>query len=458
MLLKKINTVGIAGMIALSACTKNDKDGGTKGSASELINTTSVAASGKSNSESAEKLALTGEKMALNPGGFIYADEIMDKALSLDPQNQRALFYKSILKPFMAQRGIWARITPWMNKQKTETQADFARQVATMPPSAVKTFLLDGQPDIATVSDWQKHLTETRASILSARQILQDLKHSELAANFTIYNGGSNGDDNDVIARCSPKKVEEGLYEIPQCPYEYKVSLKLARPDFETLSLGLSMLATGYTSILTAYSFEGLENIQAKLEVQKRRDGYTDINKTLAILRSEPEFLKIRDAQALKDILSLGNEGLEAINYVLKHQPTLCKTGQQSANNRPGYLFAEGMCQNAESSHMVMVMNAYLRGPVEIIKTVTSSQPSKTDSSYITEINVGQILDNPIQDLKDILPTHVEPKKGLVFPDESMGGLFPHHDASAFFNFGMFSEQGQNLSNSVTIQPTQDLQ
>jgi hypothetical protein len=218
--------------------------------------------------------------------------------------------------------------------------------------------------------------------------------------------------------------------------------------------LGLTILAAGYTSILTAYDLEGLEKIAAEIEQASPREGYLDYNKFITILKSEPQFLRINDPEALKEILLIGTQGAEALNYVLKHQPELCPRGKQHHKNRSGYLFQEGMCSKAEASHAVATINAFLNGPVQVAKTVYTENNQEEQLRYLTEINIGQILEFPIVDLKEtLLPSKVDVQsRRIEFADETLGGLFPRGDASTFLIFGADIE-----SKDVQVTPSHEL-
>lgn len=451
MKLNKMTLLGLAGAMAISACSNDKSQHKDQGLASQTVNSAELEAQSSSKEETAEKLALAAEKMALNPGGFIYASELIDKSLNMDPQNNRARFYKAVVAPFMAQRGIWARIKPLVAKQTLEQQQDFEKTVSQMPESGIKEFLLDGKPDIDTLADVQKHLASTRQAFLQSRDLMQSLKKTELNANFTIYSAGNEGTDADIIRSCSPKKLAEGVYEIPHCQYQAVIPLKMTRPDFEAISLSLTTLAVGYTGIFTAYSLEGAEQITKALHEVEETNGYVDYQTGLAIVKSHPQFLKIRDPKALKDILSIGNEGMDALKYVLKHQPELCRKGQPNPKNRPGYLFSGGFCANADASHAVVSLNAFLNGPVQVVKEIDDRAGYKSEDRYLTEINIEHVLQTPIQDLRDVLPVSIDPNTSQVrFSDNSLGGLFPHNDADAFYNF-------RGITEGWSVRPARDL-
>lgn len=438
MLHNKISLIGLAGILALSACTHDRSNKLDQGHSSELVNVAELEAKALSKKDTAEQIALAAEKLALNPGGFIFADELLTKALQEDPQNTRAQFYKALLHPFMVQRGIWSRMKPWMNEQPEESKKAFYEELEQTPNSAIKDFMLDGPQDIKTISDWQSHLSTTRDALLSTRDVWQSLKTKSLTANFQVYGGA---DNYEIIRACSPKKLAEGVYEIPTCSYQSTISVKLARPDFEALSLSVSTFAVGYTWIFTAYNYEGAERISAQLKKLEETNGGVDYQTGLNIIKSEPKFLTIRDSKALSDIINLGTEGMEALRYVLKHQPELCRKGISDEKNRPGYLYANGICSSADSSHAIVTLHAFLNGPVQVVKEVDPREGHESEDRYLTEINIEQILRNPIGDLRSILPTSVDPNTSKVeFSDNSLGGLFPNNDANTFFNFGAGSK------------------
>ncbi len=433
----------LCALMLLQACGQKKTQGSSEDmSSSSLIDTKAIEAKGASKEETAEALALAAEKMALNPTGFFFAGELTAKALEIDPQNTRARFYQALLKPFLAQRGIWARIEPWMKKQGGEIYRDYLEARRSAPESNYKQFLLDGKPDIVTIKDIQDHFAVTRQELLATRDDIKGLKHTQFQANFVIYGHPTSS---EIVEQCSPKKLADGVYEIPKCPEAYLFPIKLARPDFEALALSYSAFAAGYTWIFTAYSIEGLQEIQDALKIEEEKNGMVGADKALAIIKSHPEFLQLRDPQALKEILSLGTEGTEALNYALKHQPELCRHAKEDPRNRRGYLYGNGFCAKSAASHAVALLNANMRGPVQIVKELDSIDNNDDDSRrYLTTVNVEQILTNPIQDLKSILPEFDTTNGRMKFADESLGGLFLNNDASAFFNFG------QNTNGTTT--------
>jgi hypothetical protein len=318
---------------------------------------------------------------------------------------------------------------------------------------------MDGQPDIVTASDWQNHLSQMRQSFLKARKSFKSLRGQTLDAHPAIYSGASNV---DIITTCSTQKTGKNTYEIPNCPYRYAFDVKIARPDFEALSLTFSVLGAGYMPLFTAYSLEGAERVAEKIEKLRDQNGFVPPSKVLAAIRSEPHLLKIRDEKALTDFLNLGSEGMEALNYVLTHQPELCPKDHSDNENRKGYLYAQGFCSNAEAAMAVAQLNAVLSGPTQVVKeALMHSQsgnnaapvPSMDESTdrYLTEIDLPRVLSHPIGDLKDVLPSVDETTGRYTFADESVGGLFPHRDANTFFNFGL----GVKVNTAITTPPLQ---
>ena len=443
----KIYLIGLASALALTSCTNESALNKSHQLASKTVNLKELTKNTKTNKEASEKLALFAEKMALNPGGFIFADEVFDQALEQDSTNTRALFYKGILAPLMAQKGILKRINPWLKQQKPEEQEKHQQSIDEIPQSDIKDFLLSGSEDIGTITDIQNHIDVTRSALLSSRSAIVSIKRSTLELHTIFYSGGTS----KVITDCAPKKISQGVYELRTCPQQSSLELNLTRPDFEVLALFYSSIAVGTTWAYTSYNLEDLTRISKALELETPKNGVIDYQKALSILRSEPQFLKIRNPEALKSIVSLGAEGMEAVRYALKHQPELCRKGKPDQQNRPGFLFPEGFCTNAEASHSIMTLNAILEGPFQIAKTQTNSKGEETDNRYVTEINVGNFLNNPPQDLRDLLPTEYDEQAHQIkFADETLGGLFPNADASTFFKFPIDGS-------SVSIQPAKAL-
>ncbi len=430
-----IKVLILVGAFILSACSQEEPSNKSKidkKTNSSVVDTHELSRKNAFNQNAAEEIALLAEKILPYPGGFIHANKIFDQALTLDPKNTRALFYKGVLAPVMAQKGILTRIKPWIAKQDTETQNEHQEAVSKIKNPDTIQFLNDGPQDLDTIAHIQNYLEEVGNSLMSGRELINTIKMSPITLTLPLKSINQN-DPN-----CYIQVVSEGVYKIPQClTDEDYYQVRVARPDYEAISLGYLSIAVSTTWFYTAYSLEGLERVQKAIDMENQKIGYRDLNKIYEIIKSEPEFLKIRNPNALKKIITLGQEGMEALRYALKNQPELCKNGSATSENRKGFLVSEGLCVSETISHSMMTFNAIIEGPYEIEKKAAYLDNPSDIRRYVTEINVGQFLNHPPTDLKALLPSYDKSTMRHQFLDDTLGGLFPRGDASNFFNFGI---------------------
>jgi len=443
---KIIGIVSLAGIFAITACTNNSDDKQTRSQShsSRLIDTAKIKAS-ETKENAAEQLALAAEQMIPSFNGFIYANELLDEALALNPNNTRAIFYKALLKPVLAQKGVLTRVRPWILTQAKEAQESYNKSIAEIPNSETKEFLLNGKEDIGGIADVYKYTDDLSEAFMVSQQAIDSIKRSPMVISIPTKSV-------DILRKeCWVKKISDGNYVIPTCLDARDLTqVRVTRPDYEALSLIFLSYAVTSSWVYSPYSLEGYEKISNAMDREVHKHGKVSHAKVLEILNSEPNFLKLRNPNGLKGIVALGNKGMEAIQYALKKQPELCPNGSDAENNRFGYLFNNGFCVTDAAARSFMETKAILNGPYQV-KVTKSTKYGEIKADYITDINLGAFLENPPVDLKTHIPTLNTETDEYQFSDETLGGLFPNGDASFILNFTKKSED------SVDVMPAQSM-
>ncbi len=202
---------------------------------------------------------MAGEQLA-TPTGFMYADVVLDQALSQDPDNKKAQFYKAFLAQPMALQGILARIKPLANL-KPETKKQYEEAISGLPNSGLKTFLFDGQEDIKTEKDAQAFVDEIHQGQEKFRQFLKANKDLELTLNLNDW--AIQGSVKKAMDDCAVNQVTAGVYEIKKCDLTHTLEVKLNRADIEALqqiTAGLQI----YTAMLNSYDASGTIAVSEK--------------------------------------------------------------------------------------------------------------------------------------------------------------------------------------------------
>ncbi len=138
-------TATVFGLIACSSKNSNPVSG------KEYLNVAAIEASSLPKEKKAEAIAEAGEQL-IGTRSFVYANDVFETALKIDPTNRRAQFYHRSLAPSMALKGIATRVRPLLDeKAKLEMEVNLANY----PDSGVKRFLTDGREDLKSEKDIQ---------------------------------------------------------------------------------------------------------------------------------------------------------------------------------------------------------------------------------------------------------------------------------------------------------------
>lgn len=369
--------------------------------------------------EKAEKLALAGEQLT-TPTGFMYADLVFDQALSLDSSNKRAQFYKAFLATPMALRGILARVKPLAyTHQKTKKEYDEA--ISNLPNSSLKTFLFDGTGNITTEKDIQSFVDQIHNGQDQFRTYLKNNKNLELTLNVNDW--AIQGSIQKALQECAVNQVAKGVYDIKKCDVTSALQFKLNRADVEALqqiSAGMQI----YTAMLTSYDATG------SIATARKFDGQKVSNKVLwKELSKSADFAKLRNADALKNVIGMGVDAVAGIRWAVQIQNELCQYGEKNSNNRSGFLFGKGVCIKSKNED-----GSILEDTLRLVDTVLSGQSIEVtigqNQEIKTQVRPSTVLAKPIADLKALRPVFNNCDKVSSVSDDTLGGMFPNNDAN----------------------------
>lgn len=411
------NLVVLASLSSLVACSPGQN---TTNQGIRTLNSAAIVADETlTPTEKAEKLALAGEQLT-TPTGFMYADFVFDQALSIDPNNQRAQFYKALLATPMALKGIMARIKPLADRD-AKSQKEYNDALQNLPNHGLKTFLLDGQPDIKNEKGVQDFLTQIYQGQNQLREFLKKNKSMELTLNLNDW--AIPGAIQRSMEECAIEQVEQGVYEIQLCPMNEVLQMKMNRADIEMLqhfTAGMQI----YLATLVSYDFTGV--VATSIKHEGKQSSARAFYKDLALV---PDFGKLRNAQALKNIVPMGIDAVAGVRWALQIQHELCPYGENNHKNRRGFLFREGLCIKAENEDGTL-----LEDTLKIVDSVLLGQPQAVNLGQYGEIRTvikpTAPLLNPIMDLKTLRPVFSPCNTIQAVSDDTLGGLFPNKDAN----------------------------
>ena len=381
------------------------------------VDINSIMESKASASVKAEQLALAAEQL-LTPSGFIYADMILDQALTLDPNNKRAGLYKSFLAGSMATKGILARVKPLADKDP-ESKKKLAEMIEKMQEGSLKKFLLDGKPEIKDEKDVQAFADSVINGLGKFRQFLKSNKNLEIELNVNDYMTSA-GRSYSYSSYCNTYPTANGNYET-DCYTNEEESVNttpskfsLNRADIE----GLQHITAGYQiygSLLNSYSVSGA--IGVAKNAANRNKPTSQIWKELS---RDADFGKLRN-DVFARIPELGTDAIIGVRWALSVQDQLCPSGAEVSNARPGMLFGKGVCFKQPTTD--------LEKALDFVELALQGQKVPVRLGMIdTEVVPKAILSNPVKDLKALKPVFNDCGKVAAVSDDTLNGLFPHGD------------------------------
>lgn len=367
----------------------------------------------------AETLADAAEQL-VSPYTFMLADKVADMALSKDPKNLKARFYKAFLKRAMVMKGILKRVRPFAQTYGDIAQLD--QNIKNFPNSPLRDFLLDGNEDIKTYSDIQDVL----------------VKYAQAVNDFRIFL--KNNEDMDLTLKLNPYVFEQQLKEdaVKNCVVEQNdsenVSVQCDLRDIAIKKLNsgdavaLEQMEAGevlYYALYTSYSVEGIERILPK----NGAENTLSPQEQMSLIQSAPNLGRLRKDQTISLMTSLGADFSVAAKWAMKYQSNLCPKGYGVQGQRKKQLFANGICirDMSEMQRTVTLLDQALRGVINVNLLDGNNQERSAD------VNPFAIAKNPVQDLRLLMPNNFNAcGKATSLKDKTLGGLFPNGDAEVF--------------------------
>lgn len=432
-------------LVSLAACTKkesHDNRVDVRGTMNDKTLSASVRA---------EKVAEAGEELMANPAAFMYADQLFDMALELDPSNKRAQMYKAINSPFMSLKGILARVKPLISKypngEKSYTDAVASMQ-NDLPPRVFQ-FLMDGAQDIkdekgiqAFIEQWQRGYGRIRTFFKSNKDVKLNVVIPATLAFRTLDNPKA----------CDARMISEYEFEYTDCPGIKKSVVEINRADSEALQQVFALYEIGLI-LYNAYDLSGAIDVARE---SKDKD-YTN-SQVYQLLAKNSDFAKVRNKAALSSIVEMGLDGLAAVRYVLQNQAELCPArpndgaiglpkgtqpdeygyaeGYMSGSEvprRPGTAFEDGFCMKQENGQgtpveeVLAAVEKVLRGGTLKMKYFNR----KTLEQEVTVSKPTALLHTPVMDLKSLAPRFDKCGEKVVgVSDQTLGGYLPGSDAN----------------------------
>ena len=361
--------------------------------------------------QKSEQMAKASERL-MTPASFMYASEVADAAVTHDPKNARARFWKAALAPAMELRGVLTRIEPLV-KQRPQAYANYAKMVADIktrnPERSVTEFLFDGPADTNTEREAQELIARVTLKLDEFRKVVKTLKEEN--AEFSIYindDAAKSRSMADAIKSCPWRETSPFVYELGECDLSGAYEVTLNRADFEGLQHVIAGYQT-YVTLLNVYDLSGIYKKSSHLGKGAQED--------LALLLKDGKFGTLRETHGLGAIPDAAADTVMGVKYARELQRELCPKGRPDPANRPGHLFRDGLCigNSAESDRILWMVEKVLAG--------------ETIPVQGTQVNPLKAFTAPVQDLRSLTPIETNACGSLTKVNEpTLNGIFPDGD------------------------------
>lgn len=443
-------TVAVITTIAVTSCTKSaPKNNGTLSEADIQMEVTdgradiangAVAKGQAKLQDAADKYARMGE-LLLMPEGFQYADEMFGKALELDPNNNKANFYKAVTEPAMLGKGFIPRI------ERLLTDENNLRDVEKLRESIEKL-------DMPELTDFAKNLPASEKAFLSYYDV-QRFEREKLLPALKVAADRLNKIDvskTPLELRVNPDRLKtdpvrkessysyqyeycnnnNGYYQCQENHYNGSYGdLEKPQTVYHVDKHDLKIIQSSYTAMIasvqiaTAYSQKDSEFAIRRLKgLASLRERSEDRNVTAEdvtnLLREFPELFTLEKDNELAQVAGNVSSILKNALSFNDMKSELCDSKTRTIKNAS--IFPICLTSNMVDSLKMGV--DLLAGPKEI--------DLGTDAQGRTVrimIDISKILKNPPADLKALLPVSFDDNGNPEnYPDTTMGGLFPNGD------------------------------
>lgn len=374
----------------------------------------------------AEKLVRIG-KLAIVPRALDLTADVFDEALKMDPSNKEALFYSTTLAPARVLKGIIGKMK---NLYRDERHyAGLVKSVSKIKNLNVRDFLMgEDEKPWENFSEAQDYIYyDVIPALKTSRTALKELAKNDSFKSVFNYSEWT-------------RKPRYGAFI--DDAFQYLTNSK------EYLVIIDKAEVMGIVAYLEYYL------VQAYLTVAYNQDDYNDVNEDLLkaennthsdyiifpdypilrrvsistkkyvrILKSYPMFLTLRYPQALHDLLDLTKEGLQNLEALARHFQSEDLELNVDKYTSNGLVWDYKTINNTQEATNALL--PLLDGPTYVYAgwDCYSWKPLKI------LVDATELLVNPVQDLKDLLPNGFDHSgQGVNYPDLSFGGLFVNRD------------------------------
>lgn len=394
-----------ASLMTLASCAKQTAV--VKKPVSE-IQAASLLDQGKPD-EAASVYSRIGELLLTNPAGVIHANEMFNKALSLNKNDPKANLYSSAIAPALLAQGFTRRFNSILNdKQRARLKEIEERTNAEGIQELIDfaTTLSAGKTNVRTYKEAKKVLqNELLAELIKSTEKINAIK----VKNFSIG-----------ITRAVKKGTDINCEQIDQnwtCTESSKAPMPLALNVDQYDLQALRATYKTYETELRILTLLNVDDLEAVVNQSKKKDALSDREAT-TLLKKYPALFKI-DSKA--DLVQLFNQSESILNDFLDFasmRETLCENSDRTEH------IAGQICVSENEEDQLKEIITLLAGP-----NLFTLGLDENGREVEILLNLRAWEKTSFTGLQDLLPDQFDEEgRALDLKDKTFGGLFPNGD------------------------------
>lgn len=368
------------------------------------------------------KLARIGEILVNNPVGVTHAHDMFNQALKLDPQNNKALFYSAFTEILMTMKGSINR-TKSMHDEE-ETYAKVLKYLTNDMKYPEFIDFLAGDKNQTKLENYQEIKRFFQTEVLSAFESAKN-KIDRINSPIEIILTQLKTENKEVKYDCNDINLEDETYT--SCSIKEDMSqmnvlpAKIVNVDTDDLKI-LSGGLEGYATVLkfyTSYKVTGQKNLTNEVKVKEIELGRALTEKELhRIVKRYNNYLVLEDDNRMSEIIN-NLENVVSIGMDFESLNNQFCDNDLRANN-----LIKSICFPETARKDMQKTLDYLSGPQEYLMGYT-----KTGDEVNILVDVPAILNNPIKDLKTLMPNDYNDEgESNHTVEPNTNGLFPNGD------------------------------
>lgn len=354
--------------------------------------------------------------------GFDTLNEAWGKfseALKVDPQNKRAEFWREMLKPLLEMKGIAGRVRP-LYLSKPNGHARYVSLLNVLERDAApdfRRFLNEGPADITSDQKFREWMDRLIVSLDTTRTFLKNSKTHTYTLRAPVKFIAGPKPPFEAGGRCTALVLMSSKFS--GCAESGMVKFKMNRADLEMIqfvvSLQMLQLAVfqAYNIDMTSAFTDRGGNVSSKDFISKITAGY------------DGSLFERNRLNLANDVTS---DWLAAQQYFVQNQAELCKSGNFSEKNRPGFLGSSGFCMSTSPGSDAM-------GTLRILEMALIGEPIQVVQSELTEpvsVYPLKIFNQPPREMLSLVPTAFDEEgRGSVYNDTAYSPYFAQGSMTA---------------------------